>query len=552
MITTSEIIISSEHIDPKKYDDFMVYKLGSIKPVREGKREAAMLWGHVRGGITPHIGANGNWYIGLVDTGIQAAGTDGDDGRGISSVDLFSTVGLVKTYRITFSDSTTFDYTVTDGSGGGGSDIIAGNGMDFETNAPVTLGLPSIVSSDTVNEVTADSHTHELGTIRVSDMVEGDPVELGASYNWWAATDARKITSSDDWVIGDRTHFTNLRTGVDSGGNENSNVAGSKMKEVGFIYWNSPNTGADNSSGFNGRGAGFRSQVDGSFSSLNVNLKMWMSESYNADYAHSASLGYSDETFLTSGPTIGAMTAKKQGISVRLLYIGVGTPTDYTGNDGRVYPVKLMPDGKYWISCNLNETRYRNGDYIHGFENGVYTPIPDADWALLETEALCYYADNEANGGGETPLETILANKEHNSLKEIQGGTENERYHLTLEELEKLQGLGSSIEDIAFEFCDVVAGTAKTYTLDIKASFGYTIEKACLETDNGTLIGVAVKINATDVTSLSSITVDTAVDETSSTGAKTVVAGDRVYLVVATTYTGTPTLIRGKLVIQRT
>jgi hypothetical protein len=35
-------------------------------------------------GITPHIGANGNWYIGLTDTGIEAtgpAGLPGDDGQ---------------------------------------------------------------------------------------------------------------------------------------------------------------------------------------------------------------------------------------------------------------------------------------------------------------------------------------------------------------------------------------------------------------------------------------------------------------------------------------
>lgn len=127
----------------------------------------------------------------------------------------------------------------------------------------------------------------------------------------------------------------------------------------------------------------------------------------------------------------------------------------------------------------------------------------------------------------------------------------------------KIAGFGSSgeavyyemiggIEDISFEFADITAGTAQTYTLDIKASFRYTIESACLETDNGTLTGVAIKINSTAVTSLSSLTVDTSVDETASTGAKTVVADDRVYLVTSTGYTGTPTLIRGKLKILRT
>lgn len=38
----------------------------------------------------------------------------GDTGNGIASVTLLSTVGLIKTYRMTFTDSTTFDFTTTD------------------------------------------------------------------------------------------------------------------------------------------------------------------------------------------------------------------------------------------------------------------------------------------------------------------------------------------------------------------------------------------------------------------------------------------------------
>ena len=47
-----------------------------------------------------------------------AKGDPGDDGKGIVSVTLISTVDKVKTYRITFTDSTTFDYDVTDGADG--------------------------------------------------------------------------------------------------------------------------------------------------------------------------------------------------------------------------------------------------------------------------------------------------------------------------------------------------------------------------------------------------------------------------------------------------
>lgn len=43
-------------------------------------------------------------------------GEQGEIGNGIESISLLSTVGKVKTYRITYTDATTFDYEVTDGA----------------------------------------------------------------------------------------------------------------------------------------------------------------------------------------------------------------------------------------------------------------------------------------------------------------------------------------------------------------------------------------------------------------------------------------------------
>ncbi len=44
-----------------------------------------------------------------------------------------------------------------------------------------------------------------------------------------------------------------------------SEVAGGKLKDTGFVYWEPPNTGATNSSGFTGIPSGFRSHMDGTF-----------------------------------------------------------------------------------------------------------------------------------------------------------------------------------------------------------------------------------------------------------------------------------------------
>ena len=52
---------------------------------------------------------------GTTETFYIEKGTKGDTGTGIRKIELISTVGKEKNYRITFTDNTTFDYTITDG-----------------------------------------------------------------------------------------------------------------------------------------------------------------------------------------------------------------------------------------------------------------------------------------------------------------------------------------------------------------------------------------------------------------------------------------------------
>lgn len=49
------------------------------------------------------------------------AGEQGDTGVGITKIEKISSIDLVDTYQITFSDDTTFEYTVTNGKNGSGS-----------------------------------------------------------------------------------------------------------------------------------------------------------------------------------------------------------------------------------------------------------------------------------------------------------------------------------------------------------------------------------------------------------------------------------------------
>ena len=101
-------------------------------------------------GTTPHIGENGNWFIGDTDTGVKAEGKDGDAGSGsaltVVSVEKSATNGLVDTYTITFSDNSTATFTVTNGADGAdgkdGADGVDGeDGKDGENGYTPYIGV---------------------------------------------------------------------------------------------------------------------------------------------------------------------------------------------------------------------------------------------------------------------------------------------------------------------------------------------------------------------------------------------------------------------------
>ena len=65
---------------------------------------------------TAHFIYQGTTRAAFIDTPFNVTAPKGDTGNGIQSITLLSTVGLVKTYRVTYTDNTTYDYTVTDGA----------------------------------------------------------------------------------------------------------------------------------------------------------------------------------------------------------------------------------------------------------------------------------------------------------------------------------------------------------------------------------------------------------------------------------------------------
>jgi uncharacterized protein (TIGR02145 family) len=85
-------------------------------------------------------------------------------------------------------------------------------------------------------------------------------VPYGALYNWYAVTNVKGLVYLErggiqelGWRIPTDTDINTLITFL--GG---STVAGGKLKEVGVTHWDTPNTGASNSSGFTGLPGGYR------------------------------------------------------------------------------------------------------------------------------------------------------------------------------------------------------------------------------------------------------------------------------------------------------
>jgi uncharacterized protein (TIGR02145 family) len=90
----------------------------------------------------------------------------------------------------------------------------------------------------------------------------------GGYYNFYTVSTGKLCPTG--WRVPNDHDWTALFTFL--GG---TNAAGGKMKEAGLTHWNSPNTGATNSSGFSGLPGGYRFPGDGSYGGLTQIANWW-------------------------------------------------------------------------------------------------------------------------------------------------------------------------------------------------------------------------------------------------------------------------------------
>lgn len=89
----------------------------------------------------------------------------------------------------------------------------------------------------------------------------------GRLYNRYAVDDPRGLAPTG-WRVANETDWNALIAHL--GGDT---IAGGKLKQTGTTYWNSPNTGATNSSGFSAFGSGY---VTTTFQSLLTAAYFWI------------------------------------------------------------------------------------------------------------------------------------------------------------------------------------------------------------------------------------------------------------------------------------
>ncbi len=255
------------------------------------------------------------------------------------------------------------------------------------------LGIPTTKIYVRLNASAEGTYTGQIIT-HASDNMEGQVVELsgeavlppyteinyGLLYNWYAATGGTFI---EGWRVPSQSDMTSIKNTIGTG-----RQAYLDMRETGTTHW-SFDDGVNNSSGFNAKGSGGRSEGGGFFSLLDY-WAIWCNNSLSSTYGGDAIM-YRDEPGYDYYLSI-YNASKKTGLSIRLIKdytVGDTIPDSVTDYDGNVYKVVLV-GGKLSIAQNLISTHYYDG-----------TPIPEVTdstaWAALTTGALCAYNNDWDN-----------------------------------------------------------------------------------------------------------------------------------------------------------
>lgn len=127
---TPQLKIGEDNLWHVSYDNGATWVSLGVKATGAAGKDGA-------DGVTPHIGENGNWWVGNTDTGVSAKGDKGDTGA--KGAD-----GVSPTASVTQTDDGA-EFTVTDASGTTTATIR--NGTDGRDGAPGAPGKDAVVDA---------------------------------------------------------------------------------------------------------------------------------------------------------------------------------------------------------------------------------------------------------------------------------------------------------------------------------------------------------------------------------------------------------------------
>jgi len=211
-----------------------------------------------------------------------------------------------------------------------------------QTWSLTNLNVTKYANGDIIPEITDETEwaaaTRGAWCYYNNDSSQGQI--YGKLYNGYAVNDPRGLAPSG-WHIPTDPEWGILSTYL--GGNS---VAGGKMKEGGTAHWDSPNTGATNTSGFTALPGGTRN-IFAQFLSINQSINLWSSTTYDTESNWNYKIFY-------NGPTLNRFQgAPIDGFSVRLVkgILKNGSSPASAGNSA--YQIKTdypaSTDGLYWI-----------------------------------------------------------------------------------------------------------------------------------------------------------------------------------------------------------
>ena len=165
----------------------------------------------------------------------KVVGDKGDTGNGIASIELLSTSGKVKTYRITFTDGDHFDYQVSDGADGssGIADIVtswsatlhddkvpseklAKNSLDAKLDNAISSTAVTIASNDNIliTDYSDSNKVKRVSSILASQMKDSNAhSNIGSSANASQST----INTNIDTALSGKANSSSLSTVATTG-----------------------------------------------------------------------------------------------------------------------------------------------------------------------------------------------------------------------------------------------------------------------------------------------------------------------------------------------